>query len=96
MEDAEESQCTTASVPNSNLKAQYDGKIVFLQLVNAVPIFSLYSEVYFEMLRSFPNLFLQILISIVKKQGKQRQYSEGMHMQAYRERVTGKLTRSHC
>lgn len=43
VEDAEESQCTTASVPNSNLKAKYDGKIVFLQLVNAVPIFSLYS-----------------------------------------------------
>ena len=56
MEDAEESQCTTASVPNPNLKAKYDGKIVFLQLVNAVPIFSWYSEVSFEMLRSFPNL----------------------------------------
>lgn len=72
----------------------YDGKIVFLQLVNAVPIFSLYSEVSSEVLRSFPNLFLQILISIVKKQSKKRQCSEGMHMQ--RERATGKLTQPHC
>lgn len=92
MEDAE----TTASVPNPHLKAKYDGKIVFLRLVNAVPIFSLHSEVSFEMLRSFPNLFLQILISVAKKQGKQRQCSKGMHVQAQRERVTGKLTWPHC
>jgi len=56
--NAEKSQCTTASVPNSNIKARYDRKIVFLQVVNAVLMFSLYSEVSFEMLRSFPNLFL--------------------------------------